>query len=125
MRGHTILLLLIVVLFAAGWSIGVVLPPDPWRTWLIVISIQCGLVFYSEPLTGLISEGVRGNDLKMRRRWLVFGIDLATFLLLVGYTCCQDGRWVGVATRDQENMMAATFFLEVVLDFASLICKSS
>ena len=90
MRGHTILLLLIVILFAAGWSMGVVLPPDPWRTWLIVISIQCGLVFYSKPLNGLISEGIQGGDLEGRRCWLVFGIDLVTFLLLIGYTCCKD-----------------------------------
>ena len=126
MRGHTILILAAIVLFGAGWSLGVVLPPDPWRTWLIVVSIQCGLIWYSEPLTSLISEGVQAVDIVIRRRWLVFGIDLATSLLLIGYTCCKDGRWVGVATKEQGDMMGATIFVELfVLGFGSLFCESS
>jgi hypothetical protein len=123
MRSHNILLLLIVVFFVVGWSLGVVLPPDPWRTWLIIITVQIGLVWYSQPLNGLISDGAQGIELAIRRRWLVVGIDLATFLLLVGYTCCKDGRWVGVITSDQENMMAATCFIEMALSFGSVICE--
>jgi hypothetical protein len=124
MRSQKIFLLLIVIFFVVGWSLGVVLPPDPWRTWLIVIVVQTGLVWYSQSLSGLISDGAQGVQLAIRRRWLVVGIDLATFLLLVGYTCCKDGRWVGVVTNDQENMMGATCVIEMVLGFSSFICES-
>ena len=123
MRSHNNLLLLIVVFFVVGWSLGVVLPPDPWRTWLIVIIVQIGLVWYSQPLNGLNSDGAQGIELAIKRRWLVVGIDLASSLLLVGYTCCKDGRWVGVLTKDQENMMEATCAIEMALGAGSWICE--
>ena len=51
-------------------------------------------------------------------------IILVSSILLVGYASCKDGRWVGIVTHDQEDMVGATAVAETLLGFFYFGCKS-
>ena len=111
------LLILVLIFFFCAWAVGVEFPPKPRQTWWIVIIFQSGLLFYSHQLTRLIWNDVQGARFTFRRRCLAVLIILASLLLLVGYTCCENGQWIGVVTNDQEDMIGATVFAQTLLSF--------
>jgi hypothetical protein len=112
----------VVIYCVCAWSLGVEIPRKPWLTWWIVLVIESGLLWYSHQLTQFLWSDIQGTQSTIRRRCLAGIILLSSLLLLVGYTCCKDGRWIGVVTADQEDMIAATLFAEMLLGFFYFGC---
>jgi len=124
MSNHFELPFLVLVFFACAWWFNVEFPPTPWQTWWIVLIIESGLLWYSHQLTHLIWNGVEGTQCTIRRRCLAVSIILLSSILLVGYASCRNGRWVGIVTHDQEDMVGATAVAEILLGFFYFGCKS-
>jgi hypothetical protein len=108
MRQGATILAIVALYGVIAYSMGIPLPPQPWRSYFGLIALEALLIYYNVPVIERMLDSTRRDDYTDEQNALVRSIEVTkmqrVYLMLVmicsafGMTavlCCHDGVWSG------------------------------